>query len=172
MARTKWKTLGTTLCMALCFPLSAAANPALSPAKPTPGDIPKVNYLGERIRGFPLPAAVAFRQPDGEITGLYGYIVGKRDGTSNYAFWNKSVGVECHGKTQSNEEGYRVGEIICTDKDRTFMRGPFVVVPEKYKNLKGDVRATLDTPEGAQIRVNLAWRMGRFPKLNDLLADL
>ncbi|SPH22517.1 hypothetical protein ASD8599_03261 [Ascidiaceihabitans donghaensis] len=147
----------------------ASANPALPPAKPKPRDIPKTNHLGEDLRGLALPAAMALKLPGGEVIALYGYIVGKRDGSSNYIYWNKAVGAECRGKTALSDGGYGSGEFFCTRQGRDIMRGPFVVVPQKYRKLRGEVKATFDFAGGSQVQVNLAWRAAGFPKLRDVL---
>ncbi|MEX0370402.1 MAG: hypothetical protein AB3N09_07195 [Tateyamaria sp.] len=166
----RWIRLG--LFTNLLFLAGALAADPLRPTEPSRSDIPKLNFLGERVSGLILPAAAALRFDDGRIIAMLGYIIGQRNGTSNFVYWNQLERMECYGKTVPTDGNVGSGQFVCAEAGQEFMRGPFLVRPEKYKKREGDVKATFEMDDGSQVSVNLAWQRRRFPALERVLDGL
>ena len=143
------------------------------PPEPSRDDIPGVNQLGERVRGVALPTTTVVRWSDGEIMVLFGYIVGRMNGTSDYFYWNKAIGAECHGTTRRARDGSGQGVFSCSRNGTNLLQGDFQVVPEKYMKLRGTIAAAFAENDGGIAEVRIAWQgRSRFPDPRPMIAAL
>jgi hypothetical protein len=177
MSKTKRISLLKRFLALLALAASTAgpghAGNVVLPPEPSRDAIPSVNQLGERVRGIALPTTTVVRWSDGEIMVLYGYIVGRMSGASDYFYWNKATGVECHGITRRAPDGSGQGVFSCSRNGATLLQGDFQVVPETYMKLKGSIAAAFAENDGGVAEVRIAWQgRSRFPDPRPLIAAL
>ncbi|WP_420858088.1 hypothetical protein [Marivivens marinus] len=168
MARIFWSSL--FVCLSLFSPLRAEV---LLPTEPRVRDVPRQNYLGERVGGIALFATTVFRLEDGEIIVLYGFIVGRPNGDSNFFYWNDRLSMDCEGKTVRNEDGSGVGQFLCDRDGRQFLSDSFGVVAEKYMRFRGDISGSFIGVNGQPIEVLMQWQgRERFPDPTPMIEAL
>jgi len=163
----------TKLILALCallWAFTVQAQDVVHPTKPKMRDIPKRNHLGEKVRGIALFTTSVLRMPDGERFLLYGYIVGRPNGSSNYFLWNDKLNMECYGKTVRLKDKSGSGEFVCNRDGSPLMIGDFLVAPEKYMKFKATTTASFFDENGEIIWWVLRWQgRSRFPDPKPLL---
>ena len=167
------KRLRRTVMNVACAVLGTVtmAQEVVRPSRPTAAQLPRANHLGERVTGIRLSTTSVIELPGGETVLLYGYIVGKPNGDSNYFLWNDALDLACYGKTERQADGSGLGDLNCDRGDTQVLTGPFLVVAEKYGRLRATVSAVLATSDGRPYRAVLRWH-GRdaFPDPEPLLA--
>ena len=110
------------------------------PPEPSRDDIPGVNQLGERVRGVALPTTTVVRWSDGEIMVLYGYIVGRMNGTSDYFYWNRS-GMPRHHAPGAGRIGAR-GVFLQPERHKP-VAGRFSGGPQEIHEAEGNNSGSL-----------------------------
>ncbi|MEP1354122.1 MAG: hypothetical protein ABJX32_07645 [Tateyamaria sp.] len=103
---------------------------------------------------------------------MYGFIVGKRNGTSNVFYWNDELGLECEGKTNLRPDRSGAGLILCNEYGAPYLELPIEITAEKYLQTNTIATMKIPQPNGTFFEAAIAWKRGDFPNPSTVFAAL